>query len=341
MARLFISFLFLLLLAQICGAVTLHDYRLHLKQSITALNTLAQTDEDESVDAYARRDAETVNQVRALLPPKETVDFQNTHFEVDNTWLHKDFEKYQQDLSQSRYELLQRITERLGAIEERVADLESPAATTEPGKDQSEAKLAEILSRPEYAHKVQQESALSRLITRFLRWLRSFMPEHKPISPGNAGIVARIIQWLVFLLAFGVLVYVLTLLVPRLLRNRRPKKKAQETDRPVFGDRLEPDQSALDLLAEAEALAKRGELRAAIRRAYIALLVELGDRKILSLAQYKTNRDYLRAMRDIEPLYGNVKQLTDSFELHWYGLEQAKETDWQAFRNAYNRALAR
>ena len=92
-------------------------------------------------------------------------------------------------------------------------------------------------------------------------------------------------------------------------------------------------------MSEAEALARRGELRAAIRKAYIALLVELGERKIISLAQYKTNRDYLRAVREVEPLYGNVKQLTDSFERHWYGLAQAKETDWLAFRSAYKQAL--
>ncbi|HEV2827004.1 MAG TPA: DUF4129 domain-containing protein, partial [Pyrinomonadaceae bacterium] len=123
------------------------------------------------------------------------------------------------------------------------------------------------------------------------------------------------------------------------LSYRRPGKKRKEKARIVLGEKLEPDQSARDLLFEAEALARRGELRAAIRRAYIALLVELGERKVISLAQHKTNRDYLRAMRELEPLYGNVKQLTDSFELHWYGLAEAYETDWQAFRSAYNEAL--
>ena len=88
-------------------------------------------------------------------------------------------------------------------------------------------------------------------------------------------------------------------------------------------------------------LARRGELRAAIRKAYIALLVELGDRKILSLAQYKTNRDYLRAIRELQPLYQNVKQLTDSFERHWYGFAHATENDWMVFRSAYEQALRR
>jgi hypothetical protein len=57
------------------------------------------------------------------------------------------------------------------------------------------------------------------------------------------------------------------------------------------------------------------------------------------LAQHKTNRDYLRSLRKVEPLYGNVKQLTDSFERHWYGLAQASETDWREFRTAYEQAL--
>jgi hypothetical protein len=125
------------------------------------------------------------------------------------------------------------------------------------------------------------------------------------------------------------------------MRGRKAKKKEKDTARIVLGERLEPDQSARDLLSEAEALARRGEVRAAIRKAYIALLVELGDRRIISLAQYKTNRDYLRSVRAVEPLYGDVKELTDSFERHWYGLTQATETDWLAFRSAYKQALSR
>ncbi len=108
----------------------------------------------------------------------------------------------------------------------------------------------------------------------------------------------------------------------------------------MLGERLAPDQSATDLLSQAEALARSGDLRAAIRKAYIALLLELGERKIITLEQHKTNRDYLRAVRRIETLYPNVKQLTDSFELHWYGLARATEADWQTFRSGYKQALS-
>ena len=206
-------------------------------------------------------------------------------------------------------------------------------------KAQDSRKLAEILQRPEYTKKVEQKSALARLIEDFLKWLQGWMPKRAPISSGSASVISKTAQIFVIALAVGVLLFVLKLFLPRLLRNRKSKKKEKAKARIVLGEHLEPDQSALDLLNEAEALARRGELRAAIRRAYIALLVELGERKIISLAQHKTNRDYLSAVRQVEPLYGNVKQLTDSFERHWYGLAQATENDWLAFRSVYKQAL--
>ena len=115
----------------------------------------------------------------------------------------------------------------------------------------------------------------------------------------------------------------------------RRKKKAKREARIVLGERLEPDQTAADLLTQAEALARGGDLRAAIRKAYIALLCELGDRKIVSLAQHKTNRDYLNSIRDKTNLYTSMRKLTLSFELHWYGFVPAAENDWNDFRNGY------
>ena len=240
--------------------------------------------------------------------------------------------------SNARYDLLKRIIERLKALDEHITELEKPVAVA-GSKAEENRKLQEILQRPEYARKVKEENPFNQLIERLIKWITSWFPKPKPISAGSAGIISAIAQWFVIVLALGVLAFVLKLVLQRLFRHGRPKRKGKAKARIVLGEQLEPDQSALDLLSEAEALARRGELRAAIRKAYIALLVELGDRKIISLAQYKTNRDYLRAVREVEPLYGNVKQLTDSFERHWYGLAQATETDWLAFRAAYHQAL--
>jgi hypothetical protein len=337
--RLFFIVSLALILPAPAHAIPVSEYHKHITQAVTALDSLGQSDENESPESYSVRDVDTVRMVRNLLPATETVESNGKSFKVDNSWLHHELEKYAADTSAVRYELLKRITERVKALDERLEDLEKPAAGTETSKADQSRRLEEILKRPEYTHQVQQENAISRLVKRFIKWILSWLPRPKPMNPGGVGILSTIAQWLVILLALGVLGFVLKLILPRVLSNRRPKKKRKEKARIVLGETLEPDQTAFDLLSEAEALARRGELRAAIRRAYIALLVELGDRKIISLAQYKTNRDYLRAMREIEPLYRNVKQLTDSFERHWYGLAQANETDWAAFRSGYNQAL--
>jgi Domain of unknown function (DUF4129) len=80
-------------------------------------------------------------------------------------------------------------------------------------------------------------------------------------------------------------------------------------------------------------------LRAAIRKTYIALLVELGDRNVISLAQHKTNRDYLSQVRNAPTLYSNMSGLTERFERHWYGFASASQADWQEFRAGYNATL--
>jgi hypothetical protein len=174
-----------------------------------------------------------------------------------------------------------------------------------------------------------------------IKWIESWLPKPQPLNPGRASILTTLAQVFVIVLALAVIVYAVKLFAPRVFKKRGAKKKVKRGPMIVLGETLEPDQSSVDLLADAESLARRGELRAAIRKAYVALLVELGDRKIISLAQHKTNRDYLRAMRELEPLYGNVKQLTDSFERHWYGFADATEADWVAFRTRYKQALSR
>lgn len=334
------AFLLLLLFASVVRAVPLDSYHRQIKQAVTALDTLAQTDETETAEAYAKREEETIDAVRRVLPRSETVEWEGTSVGVDNSWLHQELEKYGKAKSLERIDMQRRMKERLQAINERITEISGGGLAVSNDKAENSRRLREILARPEYARATKQPNAITRLLQQFMKWLESLIPKPKNLSPGTAGLFSKIAQIFVIALAIGVLAFVAKLFLPQLLRSRgtrRKKEKAQA--RIVMGERLDPDQTSVDLLAEAEALARRGELRAAIRKAYIALLLELGDRKIISLAQYKTNRDYLRAVRNIEHLYGNVKQLTDSFERHWYGVAQATETDWLAFRSAYNQAL--
>jgi hypothetical protein len=108
----------------------------------------------------------------------------------------------------------------------------------------------------------------------------------------------------------------------------------------ILGERIEADEDASGLFSEAERLARQGDLRAAIRKGYVALLCELSDQKVIRLAHHKTNRDYLRDLRKNETLFENVNGLTHNFERNWYGLRTADESDWEDFRSHYLQTIA-
>ena len=229
---------------------------------------------------------------------------------------------------------------RLTAMDTRVVERQQQSQTLE-SKDAAKKRLETILARPEYASAVKGPNALTRLWRDFVEWIKKFLPKPRAAQSGSAAWLEVVAKIAVIIAAVALVVFLGRHLIKRFKRTKKIKPPKKKQPRIVLGERLEPEQTATDLLSEAEALARSGELRAAIRKAYIALLVELGDRKIISLAQHKTNRDYLNALRGLPPLHSRMRGLTDSFERHWYGFAEANQSDWQKFRDGYLAALHR
>jgi hypothetical protein len=153
--------------------------------------------------------------------------------------------------------------------------------------------------------------------------------------------LALVARLFVYALAAGLIVFVVWRYGPAVwgrIGARRARAGKREA-RVVLGERLEADQSASDLISEAEALARAGDLRAAIRKAYIGVLCDLGDRHVIRLAQHKTNRDYLTSVRPRADLYGTMRPLTLNFERHWYGLAPANDADWAEYRSLCRQVL--
>lgn len=318
--------------------LSLEEYQDNLKRAITVLRVLQLWDGSEIPYDYQSQLESTAFIVREALPEKQPVKSGDGVFEVDNSWVHASLEDLKASSAEHRPAKLMLLVERLKAIEQRVA-YERTLATPGDSKAHAKEKLETILARPEYATEARGRNALVRLLEDFLRWLQQFMPAPIRVAPGGASWMTVIAQVLVVIIAAGVLFYVLKILLTRLRGTRQPRAPKKGKARIVLGERLEPEDTAVDLLAEAEALARRGDLRAAIRKAYIALLVELGDRKVITLAQHKTNRDYLNAVSNIPVLHSAMRGLTDSFERHWYGFAEATENDWRNFRTRYHDAL--
>jgi Domain of unknown function (DUF4129) len=349
--RLALSLLFVPLWASVTFAIPLREYRQHVKVAIDALDLLNEDEEGQTETQRALSLSSSVHTAREAMPRSLKVEWDGATIDVDNSWLDDDLRQIEKQSSSGADGafVLDRVLERLKAVQDRLLEIEQQPADA-VSKAEMNSRLAAILLRPEYARAAKpdrKQSALARwlqklgeLLVRFFRWFRNLFPQPREVNASGMNTIAVVAKLFVVLLALGLLAFAVKTLAPRFLRNRKAVKKSKPRARIVLGERLEPDQSAADILADAEALARSGDLRGAIRKGYIALLVELGDRKIISLAQYKTNRDYLRAVREVERLHPKMEQLTYSFERHWYGLVQASDTDWSTFRAGFRDTLA-
>jgi hypothetical protein len=283
-----------------------------------------------------------LEQLRTLLPPNETVEWQGERLQVDNNWLKEALDAYEAmpPDDPQRAEALARMADRLQALDDRLKEIESPTGKA-LDKDEEKARLASILRREEYNRQAAEGNALTRIVKRIRDWINRLFPKRDRADDGkDISAVNTTAQIVVSLVCLAVILYAAWRFLPRFLRRERRKRKPKERGaRVVLGERLEADESSADLLAEAETLARSGDLRAAIRKGYIALLCELHDRKLVRLEQHKTNRDYLRAVQSNTPLYEELKPMTASFENHWYGFIPATETDWQTFRARYRKAV--
>jgi len=282
---------------------------------------------------------QAIEKVRSALRKNQQVELDKQSWATDNNWLHATLDDLQKGSVEERPIKLAGVLGWLHALNDRVKDLETAEQGAMEHKGASKQKLESILERPEYASVSSGPNALTRLIRDFIRWIESLMPEAGGAEPGRARMAGNIVTVIVIGVAGLLIAYVALLMFKRFKRPARPKVRKKREARIVLGEKLQPEQTATDLLAEAEALARSGDLRAAIRKGYIALLVELGDRNVITLAQYKTNRDYLRSVSSVPQLHSPLKRLTETFERHWYGFVQATPNDWQDFRARYREAL--
>lgn len=333
-----LAFLLLLLGAGSTAAMPLDEYRTRIKEALAELSELWDGEVTETPAEHAARARTAFDKVRKIVPAEETVEWEGGRVKVNNSWLGEELNKYERLDSEDaeRGAVLNRIGQRLLALQDRLEELSGEKRSKASAKEQEKARLEAILRRHEFGEKPPEKS----LWERFIEWLASLFPSRNPLQPGQSGWGSFITMIFIFALAAGLLAYALWKLAPFFQRLRNTGLKLDKRQaRIVLGERLAPDETSADLLAQAEALARAGEVRAAIRKGYIALLCELGDRKVLTLAQHKTNHDYLRAVREKRPLLKEMQKLTASFENHWYGFVPATPGDWTTFRSGYQQTL--
>lgn len=333
----------------VVSARTLAEY----KQSIRHVRT----DTAELISSSFEDEAERKNfeerffeELPGLLPRSEKIDIGGASIETRNDWLYEKIEHYKKSrepdalaLQEASLLVLHEIYERLSSIENEISEYET-ARADDFTKDANKQKLSEILKREEYVKpEPPEESFLEKALRRLREWFNEMFPEPEipKDSPAQGiGNLAFILQILLYAVIIGAIGFLLYKFLPFLFDKYKTREKTAKTERVILGEKIAADASAAGLFEEAEKLASDGNLRGAIRKGYIALLFELGERKIIGLSKSKTNRDYLRdARRSRKDLFDPLNGLTSNYERHWYGFSEANENDWNEFKNDYRRAV--
>lgn len=314
------------------AAGTVKEYAARLVQVEQA------TDELIDSEPSPQQIIETMTAVKQLIPAQEDVELDGQVIRTNNVWLHESadiiIKNAGGDEEQVRSMLIE-LADKLYLLEQRVS------ATQNTGASQDQrARLESILSRREYLPDEKKESAirkwLDKLIENIVNLLaKLFGSRNSSVGSAGSGTIAGFrIAIIVVLLAaasFGLV---------KLLKRRQGRNRKKEDDvREVLGEELPDDITSDELLANARKLARDGDFRSAIRRAYIALLCELEQRGKVRLHRAKTNRDYLDELKPEQSLYPAFSVMTGAFEHVWYGQEPATESEFSDFITLYQETV--
>lgn len=335
----------LLLLQIVAFGSTLSQYRQKIKDVTESVGYLNYPEEYLSDAENIAQQREILKEIRTKLPPIEKIELKDTNFEVNHDWLYEKLKQFENEPYRSikRTPIIEETLERLSALESKVEELERQELSKRT-KDEDKQKLDEILRRAEYQKPAEKEETwFQRKWREFLEWLQSFEPAPKKreeVAEGSPAMASALL-YIVLAIAVAFIGFLIYYFAPSLLKQIRNREKKDKNSRVILGETLSAEDSSNSIFAEAEDLARTGNLRGAIRKGYIALLCELSDKKIIGLARHKTNRDYLRDVKKKKDLHQNMNALTLNFERNWYGSNQTDENEWEEFKQTYRQTVSR
>jgi hypothetical protein len=169
--------------------------------------------------------------------------------------------------------------------------------------------------------------AVGRWVQDVAQWLGSKMRLRGPTGPTTSLPLASVMEVAVVLMIAALLGAIMWLGI-RLWLNRNPSEEIAAEPVASAPDLNQEDVSAAELPEQgwiqlAHELLGRGELRLALRAFYLANLSYLGQRNLVILARFKSNREYERELQRRAHVLAGIPQLfsdnVNAFERVWYG----------------------
>jgi hypothetical protein len=226
---------------------------------------------------------------------------------------------------------------RLRALDDHLREMEL-AQMTEAEQNNPRMKVQEILSRPEFKPKKQNQvvafikgiwDSITSFFSEMLRAIRRLLGQLFGSTAEGSWLSMALVILVLGLLAF---------LVARAIRKARPRRRRPKK-RTILGEEIDAGTTAESLAERAYAAAREGDFRNAIRRLYIALLYELSEHRLIELEDSATNREYLARLSGKGALEKAMAYMTDRFDYFWYGMIPTSGEDFSAYLARYKEAV--
>jgi hypothetical protein len=201
--------------------------------------------------------------------------------------------------------------------------------------DETAARLAlldQILARPEFNTPVS-------LLDRFLQWLENLIRDLLPDSRSGTGagwlaLLARSLPWIITIILVAVLIWLLSYWLQRFLRSFVTDSRVD-----VLGDDDDLPRTAAEAREQARAAAESGFYRDAVRRLYLAALLQLSEHQLIPYERSLTNREVLVRVAADSPIRLHLEPVIATFDQVWYGVREPDQATFTAYEQAID-ALA-
>jgi hypothetical protein len=288
---------------------------LSLQEYISALDRCAALLSDSGPDAgtHTEMNPTTVHDLRAALPKAWIVHAGEQRYRVDTEWLAAALGS-QETPAFAGGALVRQAKQRLAALREAAEAL----ARVTPQRDaqQTREQLDQILKAREFqgAH---GPSRLDILKTRIYAWIfRQLLRIWGRV--GRSPAIGTTIAWTAVALAALLLAF----WAVRATIRAGPQSEIDLHGASAAG------WDWRDWLEAARDAANRGDYRAAIHAAYWAAIARLEQTHFLPEDRSRTPRESLRLLKPESAAYTPLAQMTNRFELVWYGHRAATPADW-------------
>jgi hypothetical protein len=251
--------------------------------------------------------------------------------------------------------------------------LSPEASETNVSVQELDASIRDVMSKAEYAWRMPREKPdeeeavekeypafLTRIfdtlkgwwktirqwISKFGEWLEKLLPRRTPTIPRKSTDTDWMpkVQRLIFVLLAGI-----TCMLALLLW--RAWKRRQKQDLEIATEEVTPTPDITDenvdagelpedgWLALAKELMEKGQLRLSLRALYLATLACLAQNELLTIAKFKSDRDYERELqRRAHVLPSLLAIFTENmlvFERTWYGMHEVTQNVIEHFTANY------